>query len=100
MTTIYFSIPHIYTKMNESKESIENLSVFQEDHLSDYNDSSDGLEIDISESPKRKEKINVEDKYVLENIEEEIERQYDEKAAKSNLSAINVKNILRVCNHS
>jgi len=34
---------------------------------------------------------------VFSNMEEEIERQLDAKAAKSNLTVTNVKNILKVC---
>lgn len=65
------------------------------DDYSDTEDSSDGMEIVITDSPKRKKEIDLEDKMVLENIEEEIDKQLDEKAAKSNLTATNVKNILK-----
>lgn len=83
--------------------STPNLSNYVADefssYLDDYSDSesssSDGMEIVITDSPKRKKQINLEDKKVLENIEEEIDKQLDEKAAKSNLTATNVKNILK-----
>lgn len=81
--------------MNDTTKSLED-STFQSTEYSDDEASSDGLEIDLSENPTKQEEIDIEDKRVLENIEEEIERQYDKKAAQSNLSAINVKNILRV----
>lgn len=64
--------------------------------MTDSENSSDGMEIVITESPKKKKEIDIEDKRVLDNIEEEIEKQLDEKAAKSNLTATNVKNILKV----
>lgn len=65
------------------------------DESSASENSSDEMEIVITDSPKRKTEINSEDKKVLENIEEEIDKQLDEKAAKSNLTATNVKNILK-----
>lgn len=68
---------------------------FFDDDLSDPENSSDGMEIVITESPKKPKTIDIEDKRVLENIEEEIEKQLDEKATKSNLTATNVKNILK-----
>jgi len=34
---------------------------------------------------------------ILNSVEEEIEKQLDAKAAKSNLTVANVKNILKVC---
>jgi hypothetical protein len=34
---------------------------------------------------------------ILSSVEEEIEKQLDAKAAKSNLTVANVKNILKVC---
>lgn len=58
------------------------------------------LQIDISEvdnyepSSKRKREA-IEEASVLNKMEEEIERQLDAKAAKTNLTATNVKNILK-----
>lgn len=87
------------SSVNNSKVNTDQESSVNDEDISDIDDesvSTDGLEIDITESPKHEEDIDIEDKRVLENIEEEIERQLDEKAAKSNLSATNVKNILKV----
>lgn len=58
------------------------------------------LQIDISEvdnyEPSSKHKREaVEEASVLNKMEEEIERQLDAKAAKNNLTATNVKNILK-----
>lgn len=58
------------------------------------------LQIDISEvdnnEPSSKHKREtVEETSVLNEMEEEIERQLDAKAAKTNLTATNVKNILK-----
>lgn len=58
------------------------------------------LQIDISEvdnyEPSSKHKREaVEEASVLNEMEEEIERQLDAKAAKTNLTATNVKNILK-----
>lgn len=58
------------------------------------------LQIDISEvdnyEPSSKHKREaIEEASVLNKMEEEIERQLDAKAAKTNLTAINVKNILK-----
>ena len=58
-----------------------------------------GLQIDVSEveSFNDNEKIrrSVDDTSFLNEMEEEIERQLDAKAAKTNLTATNVKNILK-----
>lgn len=76
--------------------STEHSPFYSKDDLTDSDDSSDGMQIVISDSPKKQNKaISVEDKRVLDNLEEEIEKQLDEKAAKSNLTATNVKNILK-----
>lgn len=67
---------------------------------SDTND----LEIDVSEVDDNYDSNNIRSKRVtciadafdgLDKMEEEIERQLDAKAAKTNLTATNVKNILR-----
>lgn len=70
--------------------------------ISDDEVSDDGLKI-VIESPKRKlmrkskspPNINLVDKEIIESIEKELENNLEEKAAKSNLTTINVKNILR-----
>jgi hypothetical protein len=47
---------------------------------------------------RRKESsINNDVPEILSDMEEEIEKQLDAKAAKSNLTVANVKNILKVC---
>lgn len=66
-----------------------------ENEMSDSENSSDDMEIVITDSPNKNKQIGIEDKLVIENIEEEIEKQLDEKAAKSNLTAKNVKTILK-----
>ena len=46
-------------------------------------------------SNKRNKRETIQDVSVLNEMEEEIERQLDAKAAKTNLTATNVKNILK-----
>lgn len=58
------------------------------------------LQIDISEidnddPPTKHKRESVKETSVLNEMEEEIERQLDAKAAKTNLTATNVKNILK-----
>lgn len=68
-----------------------------------YSDSDAGLEIDVSEidncetpdSLKRKRESTDNEISVFNQMEEEIERQLDAKAARTNLTAKNVKNILK-----
>ena len=69
--------------------------------IEDFSDSeTDGLEIDVSEidgyGSTRGTKLQaVEDVSVFNEMEGEIERQLDAKASKRNLTATNVKNILK-----
>lgn len=66
-------------------------------------DATDGLQIDVAEvddfsntnTTKLRRQATVNDTSFLNEMEEEIERQLDAKAAKSNLTATNVKNILK-----
>lgn len=71
---------------------------------SDSCDSADSetanLKIDVSEvsdsaPPNKRKRLTDEETNVLNEMEEEIERQLDAKAAKTNLTPINVKNILK-----
>ncbi|XP_044735676.1 uncharacterized protein LOC123297912 [Chrysoperla carnea] len=81
---------------NANKNSLK--FVVYEDELSDYNDDSDGLEIDECPSPRKKKsllQLDSNEKAVLENIDKEIDKQLEEKAANTNMSAQNVKNILK-----
>lgn len=75
--------------------STDDMPSYFDNDMTDSENSSDGMEIVITESPSKKKEIDIEDKLVIENIEEEIEKQLDEKAAKSNLTATNVKTILK-----
>lgn len=73
--------------------------------VSDASSDSDtaGLQIDVAEvdnfnntnTTKLRRQVTVDDTSFLNEMEEEIERQLDAKAAKSNLTATNVKNILK-----
>lgn len=55
----------------------------------------DIAEIDNYEPAQKRLRIEVDETSALNEMEEEIERQLDAKAAKTNLTATNVKNILR-----
>jgi hypothetical protein len=46
---------------------------------------------------KKESSVNKDVPAILSDMEEEIEKQLDAKAAKSNLTVANVKNILKVC---
>ncbi|KAJ4437019.1 hypothetical protein ANN_17151 [Periplaneta americana] len=95
--------PHWANRANESLTL--NLEVYDEESSDDR--SSEALEIVTSENElaessgrehKRKKRDNSIDGNipdVLNNMEEEIEKQLDAKAAKSNLTVANVKNILK-----
>lgn len=71
--------------------------------VSDASSDSDttGLQIDVSEldanthASRLRRQVTVNDTGLLNEMEEEIERQLDAKAAKTNLTATNVKNILK-----
>ncbi|XP_015112073.1 GON-4-like protein isoform X2 [Diachasma alloeum] len=59
-----------------------------------------GLQIDVSEvinyqKTRKRKYIEIEETSAIDEMEEEIERQLDAKAAKTNLTATNVKNILK-----
>ncbi|XP_063990930.1 GON-4-like protein isoform X2 [Diachasmimorpha longicaudata] len=59
-----------------------------------------GLQIDVSEvinyqKTRKRKYVEIEETSAIDEMEEEIERQLDAKAAKTNLTATNVKNILK-----
>uniref|UniRef100_A0A0C9QDZ6 GON4L protein n=1 Tax=Fopius arisanus TaxID=64838 RepID=A0A0C9QDZ6_9HYME len=59
-----------------------------------------GLQIDVSEvinyqKTRKRKFVEIEESSAIDEMEEEIERQLDAKAAKTNLTATNVKNILK-----
>ncbi|XP_012217162.1 uncharacterized protein mute isoform X2 [Linepithema humile] len=109
-TPMYSSLSRIHIESEESKyivkKSICNLSFSINFDFNDVNseNSTDSenadLQIDISEvdnydlSSKHKREA-IDEASVLNEMEEEIERQLDAKAAKTNLTATNVKNILK-----
>ena len=75
-----------------------------DDKAAESEESSDSeapdLQIDVSEideisSPRKRPRIEIDDASGINEMEEEIERQLDAKAAKTNLTATNVKNILK-----
>lgn len=82
--------------------SLDYLDSVVSDAASD-SDTADGLQIDVAEvddfnntnATKLRRQVTVDDTSFLNEMEEEIERQLDAKAAKSNLTATNVKNILK-----
>ncbi|KAL7301271.1 hypothetical protein TKK_0006010 [Trichogramma kaykai] len=90
--------------MEEESEKNSSFS-FNLDEFDCSNASTDSdrteLQIDISEvedfntGGKRRKKIDENETSFLNEMEEEIERQLDAKAAKTNLTATNVKNILK-----
>lgn len=55
----------------------------------------DIAEVDDYEPAKKRTRIEIDDASAINEMEEEIERQLDAKAAKTNLTATNVKNILK-----
>lgn len=59
--------------------------------------SDDGLKIDFSPKKKKPKLVTIDsqEKQVIDTIEQQMERNLDEKASKSNLTATNVKNILK-----
>ncbi|OXU20302.1 hypothetical protein TSAR_000632 [Trichomalopsis sarcophagae] len=96
--------------MDESAEKSSVSFSFSLDLDSVVSDSSldsdatdDGLQIDVAEvddfnndnTTKLRRQVTVDETSFLNEMEEEIERQLDAKAAKSNLTATNVKNILK-----
>ncbi|CAG5107677.1 Similar to Gon4l: GON-4-like protein (Mus musculus) [Cotesia congregata] len=74
---------------------------YDDEKNSNYeSDSETGLQIDVAEvndneRPTKRRRLKVTDMMVLDEVEEELERQLDAKAAKTNLTAINVKNIIK-----
>lgn len=74
---------------------------YDDEKNSNYeSDSETGLQIDVAEvddneRPTKRRRLEVTDMMVLDEVEEELERQLDAKAAKTNLTAINVKNIIK-----
>lgn len=68
---------------------------------SETEDSDDGLKI-VIDSPQTKRKckpkqleLSPNDKEIIETVENDLEKTLEEKAAKANLTAYNVKNILK-----
>ena len=92
------------TKKNNVSFSF-NLDLEQVDSDASLDSDAAGLHIDVSEVDSfvhsnrndriRKESLEDQDASFINEMEEEIERQLDAKAAKTNLTATNVKNILR-----
>ncbi|KAJ8670119.1 hypothetical protein QAD02_001378 [Eretmocerus hayati] len=75
-------------------------SVDLDSYMSDNSSDSDAaeLQIDVAEVDSlddAKKQLPVDDTSFINEMEEEIERQLDAKAAKTNLTATNVKNILK-----
>ncbi|XP_057338730.1 uncharacterized protein LOC130676485 isoform X3 [Microplitis mediator] len=77
------------------------VSFNSEDKNNNYTSDSDtGLQIDVAEvdddeNPSKRRRLEINDMLVLDEVEEELERQLDAKAAKTNLTATNVKNIIK-----
>ncbi|XP_053597037.1 uncharacterized protein LOC103572896 isoform X2 [Microplitis demolitor] len=90
--------------MNEKVKNSDcefSVSFNNEDKNNNYtSDSETGLQIDVAEvdddeNPSKRRRLEINDMLVLDEVEEELERQLDAKAAKTNLTATNVKNIIK-----
>ncbi|KAK2574977.1 hypothetical protein KPH14_008740 [Odynerus spinipes] len=97
------SIPSFNLNESPKKRNLTFSFNFDFDHTNSENSSDSetaDLQIDISEvdnndPPTKHKRESIEETSVLNEMEEEIERQLDAKAAKTNLTATNVKNILK-----